>query len=1021
MDPRAGADDPLLARAVAVASEDLAAALARPGPPGGRTAEALLRYRIRSATRPTPFGLFGGAAVGEWGTPTDLRIADGPRPTRTRPDMGWLADTVQAVEQRARRRLRLVANTCVFERDGRLHLSDRRAGGQAGPDVSVRATPVVRRVLALARCPVAYDALVATVLAATPQATRERVCGLVDELARQDLLITDLRPPLTAAPVVHVLDRVAEVPEVGEVGERLADAVALAARLDTVLGDPARTDATAADPARNGSAADPVALLVGLRARLRALTPNGGTDDVVQVDSGLPLAGATITPAVAVDAARAVDLLLRMHPAPGGPPHLAAFRAAFLARYGYDRPVPLLELLDPRFGLGPFSGFSGHGFGHEPDHEVRARRADRLTELACMALQDGRGEVVLDDADVAALTTWTPDPQRLLPSLELSAFVLAPSAAAVDRGDYRLLVGPNLGAQAAGRGLGRFADLLGRPAADMLDQIAAAEESRRDGGIVAELVYLPRQRRAANVAVRPAARHYEIPVGVAPGVPAERVVAPDELSVYVRDGRLRLWWERRGTEVAVAAGHMLNTNGAPEVCRFLHDVGLDGLTPLTSFDWGPAESLPVLPRVRCGRVVLRPARWRQRRSSAAEALATRDPAAFAAALPAWRRRLRLPHRVYLAEGDNRLLLDLDDPAQAQLLHAELRRPHGRDLVLEEALPGPDDAWLPGTGGRFVSELVVPLVRRAPAASAPVAAPPAAHDDRDRRRAPGSDWLYLTLAGPPTGQDDLVAGPLRTLTDGLVARGDVRSWFFLRYTDPQPHLRLRLHGDPETLLARALPAAMATAAGWVGAGILHRVGLEVYERELERYGGPEATAVVEELFAADSRAVAALLPARSPAERLRLAALGVDDLLSSLGLDVSARLVWYSDAAPPPKETAAAHREHGDRVRALLDGADPADDAARAVLMERRTAIAPLGARLGALHAAGTCPVPLPVLARSVVHLHCNRWGVDPATERTLLGLLRRALHSRLRRGTPPLRHRPGRGSGDPVQDALLPH
>jgi thiopeptide-type bacteriocin biosynthesis protein len=1009
----AGRDDPLLARAVAVASEDLAAALARPGAPDGRRAEALLRYRIRSATRPTPFGLFGGVAVGGWGPITDLRIADALRPTRTRPDMGWLVDAVRTVERAAPGRLRLQANTCAFERAGRLHLTDRSAGGEAGPDVSVRATPVVRRVLALARTPIAYDALVAAVLGATPGAPRERVCGLVDELARQDLLVSDLRPPLTADPAAHVWSRLAtlaDVPAARDVAARLADAVDRAALLDAVLADP-----DAGSSARNGSSPDPVAVLTALRARLReadtdpgAAEPSGQAGrDVVQLNSALPLAGHAVTAAVAADAARAVDLLLRLHPSPGGPPHLAAYRAAFAARYGHDRSVPLLELLDPRFGLGPPDG---HAFGHAVgpvDREARARRAERLTELAWAGLQDGRApegapEVVLDDADLAALSTWTPDPQQLLPSLELSAFVLAPSAAALDRGEHRLLVGPNLGAHAAGRGLGRFADLLGDPATGLLDAITAAEEARRrptNGatGIVAELVYLPRQRRAANVAIRPAVRRYEIPVGVAPGVPADLVIAADELRVHVREGRLRLWWERGGVEVAVSAGHMLNTNSAPQVCRFLHEVGLDGITALTGFDWGPAEGQPVLPRVRYGRIVLRPAQWRRRRARAAEELAVRDPAAFAAALPAWRRRLRLPRRVYLAEGDNRLLLDLDDPAQAGLLAADLRRSLGGDLVLHEALPGPDDAWLPGPGGHYVSELVVPMVRRAPAAGRPATAPAAAvtHDDGDRRRAPGSDWLYLTLTGPAAGHDALITGPVRALADGLVARGEARSWFFLRYNDPEPHLRLRLHGDPATLLARALPVAMATAAELVGAGTLHRAGLEVYDRELERYGGPEALAVAEELFAADSRAVAALLPlARSPGERLCLAGLGIDDLLDALGLDAAARLAWYSDAAPPPKETAGAHRQHGPRLRDLLDG--PGDDSVSAALAERRAVVVPLGARLAALHAAGTCPVSLPTLARSFTHLHGNRWGVDPAAERTLLGLLRRALHARLR-------------------------
>ena len=79
------------------------------------------------------------------------------------------------------------------------------------------------------------------------------------------------------------------------------------------------------------------------------------------------------------------------------------------------------------------------------------------------------------------------------------------------------------------------------------------------------------------------------------------------------------------------------------------------------------------------------------------------------ALEDWRHRWRVPRRVYLVAGDNRLLLDLDDPEQGELLRADVRRAGG-DLVLQEALPGTDDAWLPGPGGRYVSELVVPMVR-----------------------------------------------------------------------------------------------------------------------------------------------------------------------------------------------------------------------------------------------------------------------------------------------------------------------
>src|SRR5918998_671589 len=57
----AGWARPLVRRALAVASPSLLAALDRPSPNGDaadRARDSLLRYLVRMATRPTPFGLF---------------------------------------------------------------------------------------------------------------------------------------------------------------------------------------------------------------------------------------------------------------------------------------------------------------------------------------------------------------------------------------------------------------------------------------------------------------------------------------------------------------------------------------------------------------------------------------------------------------------------------------------------------------------------------------------------------------------------------------------------------------------------------------------------------------------------------------------------------------------------------------------------------------------------------------------------------------------------------------------------
>ncbi len=1041
--------NPLVRNAIHAASSSLGRALdaATPGLLPDAVAAAERRYRIRMSTRPTPYGLFAAVGLAGWGPVTDLRIADDPRPRRTRPDMGWLAGWVLALEAdpAVRAHARLVTNTSAFERAGRIHLSDRGTGGRAGlPDVSVRATGAVRRALALARRPIEHATLCDELLARTDGATPERVEGLVDDLCRADLLLADLRPPLTGDPVREVHDRLAALPATRVRAAALAEVLAQLRALDrTALDD------------------DHPAALARARGMLRALhAPPDADADVVQVDAALPLLGATISRCVAQDAAQAMELLLSMHPAPGGPAHLAAYRADFLARYGHDRWVPLLELLDPRFGLGLPGGPGGSGRAGGP----HARERDALLlELAAEALRDGATEITPSDAELGVLRTWTPDPRRLPPSLELSVFVAAADRAALDRGDYRLAVGPNLGGQAAGRGLGRFADLLGDRARALLTEIAAAEEAlgadpAGDAAVTAELVYLPVRHRAANVTVRPAVRRYEIPVGVAPGVPTDRVIAPDRLAVGVRDGRLRLWWADGDREVTVAAGHMLNAHGAPAVCRFLTEIGQDGVTGLTGFGWGPAAGLPFLPRVRVGRIVLRPAQWQWPRERLRSALRTDDGAAFDRALEGWRDRWRVPRQVYLAAGDNRLLLDLDDPAHAGLLRADVRR-RGGTLLLQEGLPSTGDAWLPGPGGQYISELVVPMVLRRvgrPAASrrpvpaataggtegrARVAVRPVPQDEADRLRPPGSDWLYVKLYGTVAGADDLVTGPMRRLTAELVAAGHADGWFFLRYADPDPHVRLRLHGPPDRLLTQALPRLATWAAGLVASGLRSRFTIESYERELERYGGPAVTALAEAVFMADSVAVGGLLAvldrACGPGDgdagtaRVDVAVLSTDTLLRALGLDAAARLAWCSDVAPAPRESGAAFRERKERLRGLLAG--PPDPLLEPPLRRLVDDVTPVAQELARLHTCrstaewqtgipdtggpttglqpsgpatagpdtaglkletgGPGVLAVTDLARSLVHVHANRLGLDREAERLVLGLLRRTLAS----------------------------
>ena len=121
------------------------------------------------------------------------------------------------------------------------------------------------------------------------------------------------------------------------------------------------------------------------------------------------------------------------------------------------------------------------------------------------------------------------------------------------------------------------------------------------------------------------------------------------------------------------------------------------------------------------------------------------------------------------------------------------------------------------GGAYVAEFVVSLIRREPvkppdkgagesaSPTAPwVAVQRPAAVTAEKYRPPGTEWLFVKVYCERQDEDALLSGPVRGLTQAVLGSGKADRFFFIRYSDPDPHLRIRFYGRPDESTEEVYP-------------------------------------------------------------------------------------------------------------------------------------------------------------------------------------------------------------------------
>jgi thiopeptide-type bacteriocin biosynthesis protein len=959
--------------------------LREPASDRGRKVErSLVKYFSRMSARPTPFGLFAGCSVGRIDEQTHLELAARVHYGRhARLDMDYLFALVETLcaDPTIRKRLLYRPNTSLYCAAGRLRYAEARLTGKVRSYHLVAADPsdYLLATLARATAGATIETLAAALLQADAEVTLEEAEAFVHELIDAQVLVPNLGITVSGPePAPGLAERLRSIAEAVPVAQALAAANRSLEEIDQAgLGVPAER-------------------YRDIAAQLAKLPTPVELPRLFQVDMVKPVQQATLGHAVVSEIARGVELLWGMTRTRGGDP-LTRFREAFAQRYE-ARAMPLVEVLDEESGIG-FDASNALSSDASPlldglifplaaaeETVPVSPRTALLARKLEQAQRTGAREITLSEDELRGPSGGEPSP--LPDAFSVMATLVAETQEALARGDFRVVLDSATGPSGA-RLLGRFCHGDETLAGLVRDHLRA-EEALRPDAVLAEIVHLP-EGRLGNILLRPSLREYEIPFLGRSEMPPERQIPLTDLLVSVDGGRVVLRSARLGREVIPRLTSAHNFGGRNlGMYRFLCTLQSQGVVGGLGWSWGPHASLSFLPRVVTGRLVLQCAQWRPSSEQLARLGEAKGASRFAR-VQELRAELRLPRVVMVQAGDNELPIDLDNTLCVETFVHMVKRRTG--VVLAELYPGPGELCAEGPEGRFVHELVVPFVRTgSPAAVPRMDAPARVKAPRDSVRSfpPGSEWLFVKLYTGTATVDYVLQEVVGPVVRDAMASGAADRWFFIRYGDPEWHLRLRMHGSPAALHGHVLPALQSAAAHALRDGRLWRIDLSTYEREIERYGGDEGIGLAEELFHADSEAalaIGSMLGGEAALDaRWRLALAGMDQLLTDLGLDLAAkRQVMAQCRESFGREfrvNVAFERQLGERFRkhragleALIDLSKQGESEfapALAVLHSRSERVCAIVERLRAREQAGQLSMSIASLAPSYLHMHANR-------------------------------------------------
>lgn len=798
---------------------------------------SLYKYYIRIQTRCTPFGLFAGCGIGEWGTKSRITTNEYYRYSRL--DSTVLQEILNflAKDSLFCSHLKYYPNNSIYSIGDKLRYIESKTIGEK---LHYQISSVSNNIY-LSRI-INFSAKGVTISELTNFLLNENVSQIeaefyIQELIKEQILIIEIEPRITGN---NSLDELLEIFSSIELPSHNTKKIISAIykinqqlkNVDNKIG--------------NG-----ISVYNKIENELKLFSSNLKSRNLLHTDLFVKTSNNTLGRDIQQDLKTTINFLNKIFP-PQNSERLEKFLKSFENRYE-GAEVPLLQALDVENGI-DYIGFQSNELNHlleditfsnktKQNHTFKYDSAEEVIfRKIQQSIKSSNSTVKLFDEDFKTINHTS---KNIPPVMHVFFNIVNKNSNKI----YLQYCGNSISL------IGRFAS--GSPEIlKLAKNLAEHEQNLHPNKITAEIVYL-QKNRANNILLRPTLRKYEISCLTRPSVEQNYQISLKDLTLQIVDGRIILRSKKLNKEIIprLSSAHNYNTTSLP-IYSFLCDLQTQYYDKSSiNFEIGSIHNLlPYTPRIEYNNVILSASRWTLHKSDF-DILFKKENSDFFNSLNIWKNEWSIPRMVCLTEGDNELVVDFEDTNSIKMFLKTIK--NRKTIFLTEYLFDKKNALIfDSKSNAYPNECIAFFSQLECKPS--IKSQKKIEQNSERRMSrinknnflPGEEWVYFKIYTGVKTTDKLITEVLCSFIKDLKNKKIIDKWFFIRYLDPENHIRLRLELSNEKYLGYVLNLASKFFRSFLEMNLISKVKTDTYIRETDRYGY-HSIEIIEKIFEIDS--------------------------------------------------------------------------------------------------------------------------------------------------------------------------